>query len=45
MEKDFYKIIAIAIVSCVVYSNVHSGPFLHDDVSAILNNPDVQVRK
>ena len=39
-----WKVILIVAVSCFPYGNVINAPFLHDDIPAVLKNPDVQVR-
>ena len=39
-----YHAVVIAMASCLVYSNISTAPFLHDDVRAIVENPDVQVK-
>ena len=35
----------IAVLSSFSYCQIASAPFLHDDIQAVLHNPDVQVRK
>ena len=37
------QISVIAIAAFLAYCNVITAPFLHDDIPAIVNNPDVQV--
>ena len=43
LHDERRQVLIVALAACLVYCNVINAPFLHDDVPAILSNPDVQV--
>ena len=43
LGKPLFDLFVVATVCLCLYSSGLNGPFLHDDIKAVLENPDVQV--